>query len=150
MPTSRARRRLPRLLALASLLLVSLVLGALVLVPFSCAPALAVGLGTAGLRPAQADNMLPESSTVPVGSIDAHSFWGLEDIDQELALDALMVDMSEEERLGQLFMLSYGGDTPTPLLYSWIRLRGLGGVKIFGWNAEDTVQIGRASCGERV
>jgi beta-N-acetylhexosaminidase len=76
--------------------------------------------------------------------IDAHSFWGLEGVDQELALDALMVDMSDEERLGQLFMLSYGGDVPTPLLYSWIRLRGLGGVKIFGWNAEDTTRLGAA------
>jgi beta-N-acetylhexosaminidase len=49
--------------------------------------------------------------------------------------------MSPEARLGQLFMLSYSGEEPTPLLYSWIRGNGLGGVKIFGWNADDTGKV---------
>ncbi|MBU0927685.1 MAG: glycoside hydrolase family 3 protein [Spirochaetes bacterium] len=55
-----------------------------------------------------------------------------------------MARMRPEERLGQLFMLSYGGDAPTPLLYSWIRKRGLGGVKIFGWNTDDTSRLASA------
>jgi beta-N-acetylhexosaminidase len=145
------------------IVLLVLALASLALIPFSCSPAHAV-LVAGGPGDSQADGPGDGSADGPgrhAGSneqdaaavetraaisarIDAHSFWGLEGVDQELALDALMVDMSDEERLGQLFMLSYGGDTPTPLLYSWIRLRGLGGVKIFGWNAEDTTRLGAA------
>lgn len=77
-------------------------------------------------------------------SIDASSFWLLAGVPEEEAVDALMAHLTPEERLGQLFMLSYGGDEPTPLLYSWIRRRSLGGVKIFGWNAEDTTRLASA------
>lgn len=56
----------------------------------------------------------------------------------------MLAAMSPDERLGQLFMLSYGGDQPTPLLLEWIRKRGLGGIKIFGWNAEDTGRLAQA------
>ena len=52
--------------------------------------------------------------------------------------------MSDEEVLGQLFMLAYPGDTPPPLLFDWIGKRGLGGIKIFGWNAEDTTKVAEA------
>ncbi len=43
--------------------------------------------------------------------------------------------MSNEELLGQVFMLGYDGDYPSPEILAWIRDHGLGGVKIFGWNA---------------
>lgn len=72
---------------------------------------------------------------------DASSFWKLAGVEEVDAVEALMARMMPEERLGQLFMLSYSGEEPTPLLYSWIRRRGLGGVKIFGWNAEDTNKV---------
>ncbi|OHD22358.1 MAG: hypothetical protein A2Y38_15775 [Spirochaetes bacterium GWB1_59_5] len=76
--------------------------------------------------------------------MDASSFWRLAGADEHDAIEALMARMGPEERLGQLFMLSYSGEEPTPLLYSWIRKRGLGGVKIFGWNAEDTAKVASA------
>ncbi|MBN2875193.1 MAG: glycoside hydrolase family 3 protein [Spirochaetales bacterium] len=72
------------------------------------------------------------------------SFWDLAGLEPELAVDALLERLGPAERLGQLFMLSYPGEEPTPLLYSWIRGRGLGGVKIFGWNAEDTTKVASA------
>jgi beta-N-acetylhexosaminidase len=77
-------------------------------------------------------------------AVDASSFWKLAGADEDSALEALMARMGPEERLGQLFMLSYAGDEPTQLLYSWIRRRGLGGVKIFGWNADDTGRLAGA------
>jgi beta-N-acetylhexosaminidase len=73
--------------------------------------------------------------------LDASSFWTLAGADREAGARALLADMSDVERLGQLFMLSYGGDEPTALLYAWIRERGLGGIKIFGWNGEDTRKL---------
>lgn len=69
----------------------------------------------------------------------SHDFWaaGKEDA---LAL-SLLDRMSDEAVLGQLLMIAYPGAEPPPLLYKWIESRGLGGVKIFGWNAEDTDRL---------
>jgi beta-N-acetylhexosaminidase len=56
----------------------------------------------------------------------------------EARAKALLDEMDDEEVLGQLFMMAYPGDKPPELLFDWIRKRGLGGVKIFGWNADNT------------
>jgi beta-N-acetylhexosaminidase len=61
--------------------------------------------------------------------------------------ESLLASMSDEEVLGQLFMMAYPGDTPPELLYQWIEKRGLGGVKIFGWNAEDTGKLAASIAG---
>jgi beta-N-acetylhexosaminidase len=52
--------------------------------------------------------------------------------------------MSDEEVIGQIFMLSYPGEVPGPLLFEWIQKRCLGGVKIFGWNAENSTKVAAA------
>jgi beta-N-acetylhexosaminidase len=52
--------------------------------------------------------------------------------------------MSDEEVLGQILMMAYPGDAPGSLLFDWIEKRALGGVKIFGWNAEDSTQVARS------
>jgi beta-N-acetylhexosaminidase len=52
--------------------------------------------------------------------------------------------MSDEEVLGQILMLAYPGDEPGPLIFDWIQGRSLGGVKIFGWNAEDSTKVAKA------
>ena len=61
--------------------------------------------------------------------------------DAEERAASLLAAMSDEEVLGQLFMMAYPGDAPSELLYQWIEKRGLGGVKIFGWNAEDSDKL---------
>jgi beta-N-acetylhexosaminidase len=78
-------------------------------------------------------------------------FWAAQPkapVDQTLADQALaasIVDrMSDEELLGQILMLAYQGDAPGPLIFDWIRERALGGVKIFGWNAEDSTKVAKA------
>ncbi len=40
-------------------------------------------------------------------------------------------------------MMTYPGTEPSPLLFEWIRRRALGGIKVFGWNAEDTGVLAR-------
>ncbi len=52
--------------------------------------------------------------------------------------ETLLEGLSDEEVLGQIFMMAYPGTEPPPLLYRWIERRALGGIKVFGWNAEDT------------
>ncbi len=109
----------------------------------ACAPAHA---GSADLAPGLVPDpaVQPEAASPlasPKPSIDASSFWTLAGEETEAGARALLDAMSDVERLGQLFMLSYGGDEPTALLYDWIRERGLGGIKIFGWNGEDTRKL---------
>ncbi|MDL2228992.1 glycoside hydrolase family 3 protein [Treponema sp. OttesenSCG-928-L16] len=60
----------------------------------------------------------------------------------ELA-EALVGQMSDEQALAQTFMLGWVGAEPSPLIMDWIRNRHIGGVKIFGWNTEDTVRLAR-------
>jgi beta-N-acetylhexosaminidase len=64
-----------------------------------------------------------------------HSFF---DKGEEAALAAAIVsEMKDEELLGQMFMIAYPGTRPDANCLRWIRERGAGGVKIFGWNAQD-------------
>ncbi|MDR1909391.1 MAG: glycoside hydrolase family 3 protein [Spirochaetaceae bacterium] len=49
--------------------------------------------------------------------------------------------MSDEQALAQTFMLGWVGAEPSPLIMDWIRERNIGGVKIFGWNTEDTRKL---------
>ena len=49
--------------------------------------------------------------------------------------------MSDAEALGQILMFGYPGDAPDPGIMRWIREAGLGGVKVFGWNAENLERL---------
>jgi beta-N-acetylhexosaminidase len=61
---------------------------------------------------------------------------------EELAA-AIEKAMTDEQALAQVFMLGWVGAEPSPLIMDWIRDRNIGGVKIFGWNTEDTVRLAR-------
>jgi len=74
--------------------------------------------------------------SLPVFSI---SFNDSGDIN-ELAL-RLTNEMSDEQALAQTFMLGWVGAEPSPLILDWIRNRNIGGVKIFGWNTDDTRKL---------
>lgn len=52
--------------------------------------------------------------------------------------------MSDDQALAQVFMLGWVGAEPSPLIMDWIRDRNIGGVKIFGWNTEDTMRLAKA------
>ena len=59
---------------------------------------------------------------------------------KEVAL-LLMGQMTDDQILAQTFMLGWVGAEPSPLIAEWIRLRNIGGVKIFGWNTENTRRL---------
>ncbi len=73
--------------------------------------------------------------TVCLFGYENRLFW--QTVDEDLLLDQLMENMSDQEILGQVFLLGYAGTSPSPEILKWIRNRNIGGVKIFGWNAED-------------
>ncbi|MBN2658121.1 MAG: glycoside hydrolase family 3 protein [Spirochaetales bacterium] len=51
--------------------------------------------------------------------------------------EKLLALMTDEEKIGQILMLGYMGDRPSEEIMMWVRDRGIGGIKIFGWNAND-------------
>ncbi|MCL2880256.1 MAG: glycoside hydrolase family 3 protein [Treponema sp.] len=61
---------------------------------------------------------------------------------EELAA-ALEGAMSDDQALAQTFMLGWVGAEPSPLIMDWIHKRNIGGVKIFGWNTDDTMRLAR-------
>jgi beta-N-acetylhexosaminidase len=63
--------------------------------------------------------------------------------DPDTVAAELVRAMSDEEALAQTFMLGWVGAEPSPLIMDWIRDRGIGGVKIFGWNTDDTRRLAR-------
>jgi len=61
---------------------------------------------------------------------------------EELAAD-IEKAMTDEQALAQVFMLGWVGEEPSPIIMDWIRLRNIGGVKIFGWNTADTIRLAK-------
>jgi beta-N-acetylhexosaminidase len=57
---------------------------------------------------------------------------------------AIVTRMNDEELLSQILMLGYPGKDVPPELLSWIAKRGLGGIKVFGRNAEDSRALASA------
>ena len=51
--------------------------------------------------------------------------------------------MTDSELLSQVFMFGWAGEEPPELLYQWVE-RGLGSVKVFGWNTEDTHLVAKS------
>ena len=61
---------------------------------------------------------------------------------EELAA-AIEQAMNDDQALAQVFMLGWVGAEPSPLIMDWIHERNIGGIKIFGWNTEDTTLLAR-------
>lgn len=56
---------------------------------------------------------------------------------KELASKLLSL-LSDEEIVAQVFMIGYQGTEPSSVVIDWIKKRSLGGIKIFGWNTDNT------------
>jgi beta-N-acetylhexosaminidase len=80
--------------------------------------------------------------SLPASGKESPDFWSGGDPDALAA--SLVASMRPEEVLGQVFLLGFPGTVPPPLILDWIEKRGIGGVKIFGWNAEDTTKLAMA------
>jgi beta-N-acetylhexosaminidase len=73
-----------------------------------------------------------ESKKIP----ETATFWSDYPVD-ELA-DFLVDHLNNEELLSQILMFGWAGSEPSDLLNQWVAQRGLGSVKVFGWNTDDT------------
>jgi len=80
------------------------------------------------------------SGAVPLWS--APDFFS-EESPEKLA-EKLVEQMDDTELLGQVFLLGYFGRQPSREILEWIREKKIGGVKIFGWNAEDLQELGQS------
>ncbi|RLW70865.1 MAG: hypothetical protein B6D68_00295, partial [spirochete symbiont of Stewartia floridana] len=60
-----------------------------------------------------------------------------DELDPVLLAHRLIDVMDNREVLGQVLMFGYDGQAPDRNIMRWIKEFNLGGVKIFGWNAED-------------
>jgi beta-N-acetylhexosaminidase len=63
---------------------------------------------------------------------------------EELAR-VLAGELSDEDALAQTFMFGWRdiGSGPSELIQQWITRRHIGGVKVFGWNTSDILQLAR-------
>jgi beta-N-acetylhexosaminidase len=59
-------------------------------------------------------------------------FW--QDKPNEVVIEELIAAMTEEQLLGQVFLLGWSSEHAQGAIVDWITQRNLGGVKIFGWN----------------
>lgn len=56
---------------------------------------------------------------------------------------AIVDKMTPEELYSQVLMFGWAGAEPNNLLFQWVR-RGLGSVKVFGWNTEDIRMVAKS------
>ena len=73
---------------------------------------------------------------------DDINFWS--DYPNEQLADALVARMSDEELYSQILMFGWAGAEPSELLNEWVSSRGLGSVKVFGWNTDNTTLVARS------
>ncbi|MBQ7619547.1 MAG: glycoside hydrolase family 3 protein [Treponema sp.] len=70
------------------------------------------------------------------------NFWS--DYSNEELADALVSRMSDEELYAQILMFGWAGAEPSDLLNEWVLSRGLGSVKVFGWNPDNPTLVARS------
>ncbi|MCR5047209.1 MAG: glycoside hydrolase family 3 protein, partial [Treponema sp.] len=70
------------------------------------------------------------------------TFWS--DYPNEELADALVSRMTDEELYAQILMFGWAGAEPSALLNEWVTSRGLGSVKVFGWNTDNTTLVARS------
>lgn len=68
-------------------------------------------------------------------------FWS--DIPHKELAKKIVENMTEEELYSQILMFGWAGAEPNSLLYNWVD-RGLGSVKVFGWNTDDIKLVAKS------
>ena len=69
-------------------------------------------------------------------------FWS--DIPNEQLASQIVNEMTDEELLAQILMFGWAGTEPSALLNQWVTKRGLGSVKVFGWNTDDIHKVAKS------
>lgn len=62
----------------------------------------------------------------------------------ERHVERLVSSLNDEQRVAQLLMPAWAGERPDAEMMRWITERNIGGVKIFGWNAENIETLSRS------
>lgn len=83
-----------------------------------------------------------QEKSTKVNIPDNADFWS-EYPNEELS-EFLISKMTDEELLAQILMFGWAGEEPSYLLNQWISRRGLGSVKVFGWNTDDTDKVAKS------
>jgi beta-N-acetylhexosaminidase len=78
-----------------------------------------------------------DTTEIPEGKL----FW--DDSDSKILIDELIAAMTDEELLAQVFLVGWEGEAPSQAILSWLEKRNLGGIKIFGWNANNVQTLAR-------
>src|SRR5574344_2179479 len=73
---------------------------------------------------------------------DDVDFWS--DYPADILADTLADRMTDDELLSQILMFGWAGAEPSELLNQWVTDRGLGSVKVFGWNTDNIILVARA------
>jgi beta-N-acetylhexosaminidase len=73
---------------------------------------------------------------------DTIDFWS--DVPNDTLADTLVDRMTDDELLSQILMFGWAGSEPSELLNQWVADRGLGSVKVFGWNTDDIVLVAKS------
>ncbi len=69
-------------------------------------------------------------------------FWSK--YDNDILAQALVDRMTDSELLSQILMFGWAGQEPSTLLNRWVTERGLGSVKVFGWNTDNIHNVAKA------
>jgi len=80
------------------------------------------------------------------GAVSGFSLFSLDfnsDISREQLVQELLDEMTPKEILGQVLMLGYMGETASPVIMEWITEKNLGGIKVFGWNANNLTVLAK-------
>lgn len=79
-----------------------------------------------------------------IASAQNITFWS--DYPAEELAYLITEQMTDTELLSQTFMFGWAGAEPPELLYQWVQ-RGLGSVKVFGWNTDDIHLVAKSISG---
>ena len=85
------------------------------------------------------------AGSVFISGISAHdigTFFSDEPVDR--LVDRLMTEMTDEEKVAQVFLVGWDGVRPSAEIMEWITTRNIGGVKVFGWNGENVHELARS------
>ncbi len=83
-----------------------------------------------------------KSNVLPGDLPEEITFWS--DYPADVLADAIVARMTDEELLAQIFMFGWAGQEPSELLNRWVLERGLGSVKVFGWNTDDIFLVAKS------
>ncbi len=94
---------------------------------------------TLNVQISQKNSQTPRKSLNPKDLPENITFWS--DYDPDTLSKAITDRMTNEELLAQIFMFGWAGQTPSTLLVRWVKERGLGSVKVFGWNTDNIQNV---------